>query len=391
MNRVLLIPSSDYVGHPFPQRHNHIFERISSRGLFEVHVVRFNLFDGTRLATSTKIHVPWNFGLKPVSLYYLSNMAIHSAFLHRIVRNERIDVVVLSNLSPSFIYQLLGNESVPVLFDLQDHFPTSAAGYITKPSSFTGKAVASGLQGMLRVLLKGCSKTTVASHALLEYAKSLGARDVAYLPNGVGDEFLNVADGTEVRERFNLREGEVVVAYIGSLCFWINLLPLLDSLKTAWRHGIPMKLLLVGGNLHGDYVSTVRRQIRDRGLDDLVTFTGFVPYAEVPRYIAAADLCVLPFDVCNPTGYYAGPNKIWEYLSQGKPVLAAPIPEALVWAEFLEIADSADAYLDVLQGFYRDPTPFLEKANRGRQLARRMTWENSARMMEESLQETLGN
>jgi hypothetical protein len=26
--RVLLIPSSDYLGHPFPQRHNQIFERL---------------------------------------------------------------------------------------------------------------------------------------------------------------------------------------------------------------------------------------------------------------------------------------------------------------------------------------------------------------------------
>jgi len=41
MKRVLLVPSSDYLGHPFPQRHNQIFERLHDGEGFEVHVVRF--------------------------------------------------------------------------------------------------------------------------------------------------------------------------------------------------------------------------------------------------------------------------------------------------------------------------------------------------------------
>ena len=389
MNRVLLVPSSDYVGHPFPQRHNHIFERISSNGSFEVHVIRFSLFGGRHLATSCSVHEPWALEFKPVPVYYLVNMGVHSRSIRNIVKDEGIDVVVLSNLSPCLLYRFLSSESIPTIFDLPDYFPVSAAGYITNPLSLSGKALASGLQGILKIILGACCKTTVASRALFQYARSLRARDPTYLPNGVSSEFLRPQSGKEIRERFNLREGEIIVGYVGSLSFWIDLLPLLDSLRLARRRGIPVKALIVGGNLHGDYASVLRKSVRDRALDDAVIFTGFVPYVDVPRYVAAADLCVLPHDVRNPVGYYAGPNKIWEYLSQGKPVLAHPIPDAIEHAEFLEIVDGVDQYLDVLQRFCRDPTVFLEKAARGRKAAMAMTWDNSARMMEESLQGAL--
>jgi len=56
MKRVLLVPSSDYLGHPFPQRHNQIFERLHDGEGFEVHVVRFRLFDGPRLSTRVVVH-----------------------------------------------------------------------------------------------------------------------------------------------------------------------------------------------------------------------------------------------------------------------------------------------------------------------------------------------
>jgi hypothetical protein len=43
------------------------------------------------------------------------------------------------------------------------------------------------------------------------------------------------------------------------------------------------------------------------------------------------DLATIPFDVENPTAFYAAPNKLWEYLSQGAVVAATPIPEVLAY------------------------------------------------------------
>jgi len=389
MDRVLVVPSSDYIGHPFPQRLNHIFERINTRGSFEVHVLRFNLFGKTQLHSDAVVHEPRDLKLRPLPLYYLANMMLHASAIRRIVRDERIDVVLLSNLSPCFAYKILQDAAIPCLFDLPDFFPVSAAGYVIASSSVAGKVVSFGLESMLRIILEGCRRTTVASSALLSYVRHLGVRDAVYLPNGVGDEFLTVANGEDVRERFRVSKGEILFAYVGSLAFWINMTPVLDALAMARRRGMKVRFMVVGGNLHNDYVSMLRGMVTQRGLDDIVFFTGFVPYQDVPRYIAAADLCILPHDVHNPTGYYAGPNKIWEYLSQKKPVLAHPIAEALTYSDVLEIVSDAESYLHVLESFCRGPEPFQEKAAKGREIAMKMTWDSSAKMMEASLRDVI--
>jgi len=390
MLKVLLVPTSDYVGHPFPQRQNHIFERMHSNRSFEVHVVRFNLFRTKRLESSVYVHDLPDLRIKPVSLYYLMNMTLHASSIHRLIRREDINVVVLSNLAPCFIYMLLYRNNVPYVFDLPDYFPVSATGYIVSPDSGLGKATATTFEEMLKTILKKCDKVTVASRALLDYVIKLGVKDPVYVPNGVDLRFFDNYDGSGLRERFKVKKDEILVGYVGSLAFWLNLKPLLDGLSMAIKHGLSIKLLFVGGNLHTDYVSKVKSWVSERRLDDYVIWTGFVPYKEVPKYIAAMDLGVLPHDFSNPTGYYAGPNKIWEYLSQGKPVLAAPIPEAVFYREYVELVSNARDYFDIFARYSKDPSPFIDKAKNGRELAKTMTWDKSAFLMERTLFETIG-
>jgi glycosyltransferase involved in cell wall biosynthesis len=52
-----------------------------------------------------------------------------------------------------------------------------------------------------------------------------------------------------------------------------------------------------------------------------VTFSGKIPYAEVPRYINAMDICVIP----NATSY-GSPTKLFEYGAMAKPVVAPRLP-----------------------------------------------------------------
>jgi glycosyltransferase involved in cell wall biosynthesis len=59
------------------------------------------------------------------------------------------------------------------------------------------------------------------------------------------------------------------------------------------------------------------------GLNGAVTFTGNVPYDDIPRYIAAMDIAVAPYI---PSGnFYYSPIKIFEYMAMGKPVVGGRI------------------------------------------------------------------
>jgi len=72
MKRVLLVPSSDFLGYPFPHRHDQMFERLCDGEGFEVHVVRFRLFDRSELSTSVVVHELDDVRAGSAASYYLT-------------------------------------------------------------------------------------------------------------------------------------------------------------------------------------------------------------------------------------------------------------------------------------------------------------------------------
>jgi glycosyltransferase involved in cell wall biosynthesis len=70
------------------------------------------------------------------------------------------------------------------------------------------------------------------------------------------------------------------------------------------------------------------REATERGAAGLpaILFTGAIAHAELPRYLAAADIGVAPFDAARHAplqlGFYWSPLKIFEYMACGLPVVA---------------------------------------------------------------------
>jgi glycosyltransferase involved in cell wall biosynthesis len=69
-------------------------------------------------------------------------------------------------------------------------------------------------------------------------------------------------------------------------------------------------------------------QIREWAAWDLrVIFPGFVHASEVPAYTCASDVIYCGFDPANPNARFAAPNKLFEALAAGKPLIAPDIGE----------------------------------------------------------------
>jgi glycosyltransferase involved in cell wall biosynthesis len=356
MIRVLLIPSSDYLGHPFPQRHNQIFERVHDGRKFEVHVVRFNIFGKTRLSSRCIIHEsPLEFNVSRTPAYYLSNAINHLQWILKIIKREAIDVVVAGNLLPPFLLELCKRISylkIPLIFDLQDYYPVSAAGYICNVHSLSGIIVKGAFESMTQTLIRMADAVTVPGFALAMYARTVrgeASSDVHVVPNGISEHFLKLHDGSRIREKLGYNEDDLVVGYVGSIEFWLDMKTLIKALSKAYRGGFNVRFMLVGGRLQTAYAEKVMEWIKYEGIEHITNWVGFVEHEKIPEYIAAMDVGTIPFDVKNPTAYYAAPNKLWEYLSQGVDVVSTPIPEALAYKSLLNIATSEDEYMTALK------------------------------------------
>jgi glycosyltransferase involved in cell wall biosynthesis len=129
---------------------------------------------------------------------------------------------------------------------------------------------------------------------------------------------------------------------------------LIKALSKAYQDGLKVKFMLIGGRLQTAYVEQVKKWIKHEKIEHITNWVGFVEHEKVPQYVAAMDVGTIPFDIMNPTAYYAAPNKLWEYLSQGVEVVSTPIPEALAYNSLLNIAGSEHEYVTVLKKVKRE-------------------------------------
>ena len=82
------------------------------------------------------------------------------------------------------------------------------------------------------------------------------------------------------------------------------------------------RLLVVG---KGDSWSELTQIVEKDSVQDRIKIVGFQPYSEMPSYLAAADVCLLPARNVE-TMRNIVPIKMYEYLAAGKPVIATRLP-----------------------------------------------------------------
>jgi glycosyltransferase involved in cell wall biosynthesis len=153
----------------------------------------------------------------------------------------------------------------------------------------------------------------------------------------------------------------------------------------ARERGLTVKLLLIGKQLQSGYPQKVRKWLEMYRVEDATTWLDFVPHTDVPKYVAAMDLATIPFDVENPTAFYAAPNKLWEYLSQGTPVAATPIPETIAYKHIkkIHIVSKAQDYIKAIElaGKDREKVVHPEVS----QMLKARLWQNSAQKLKQIL------
>ena len=133
--RILVIPTTDWIRHPVPNRLNFIFDILAEE--HDIYVLHFGLKRFQSLeARSTKCNLvdgSW-IAVDDPSLYYLLNFPYHLWKIRNIAKSLKIDVILSTNILPSFAANFAG---VPVVFDYLDHLEESASIYY--PGSALGE------------------------------------------------------------------------------------------------------------------------------------------------------------------------------------------------------------------------------------------------------------
>ncbi len=188
----------------------------------------------------------------------------------------------------------------------------------------------------------GCSAgVTVLSKAMgLKLAEVHGRRDdVDVIPGGADlDRFRPAADRESERAKFGAAPGTFLIATVRSLIPRVGVDRLIEAFAALHRE-LPEARLLVGG--HGPLREALESQARGLGLGDSVRFLGFVPEAELPALLSAADVVAMPSQELEGFGLVAA-----EAIACGTPVVSTPIgglPEVIAPLDPSWVADGSDA------------------------------------------------
>ena len=130
---------------------------------------------------------------------------------------------------------------------------------------------------------------------------------------------------------------------------------------------------------------------KSRGLEieDLPN-THFLPpvaYADLPRYAAGFDVCVLPWETEQSFTSYGSAIKVREYLATGKPVVIAPLPEYEPMGDVLRIARSRDQFLGLVEEALQENDPGAKSRRQGAVASG--TWEARAEFVGELIEKVL--
>lgn len=378
--KILILPPSDYLGHPNPCRLHHIFEQFPDYG-DQFYVMRFSLQDKIVRKSKGTVFSLGDVPSKSLARYYLMNGGIFTKSALGIIRNFDIDVVVFANLFPPYLISKSIPSNLLTVVDLVDHYPTVAAENV--PEMFPKSLANHAFSYMMKSVISKSDSTIACSYKLADYAKYMGSKSVYRIPNGVEDYFFNdyTEQGLAIREKLGIASSDLSICFVGNVEYWLSMGEFLEAVyKVKQKTLKKIKFYIVGGKLTTNYVDTIGLKIRELGLEENVKQIGFVPHSDVPKFVAAADLCVSPKNPLDPVSYYSSPVKVWEYLAQEKPVISTPVPEILRSAsDCVSIANSSEEYFNHIMAFIDNPSEYKEKAKKGKAMIQEYTWQKVAK------------
>jgi len=154
---------------------------------------------------------------------------------------------------------------------------------------------------------------------------------------------LRVFAGAEVPAELQSRyRDHFVLLYVGEVAIYRGLDTVVDALPMIRREIPEVKLVVVG---RGTAMNELPERANALGVVDHLDMVGFRPHAELPGYIALADLCVIPHHR-NALIDTTLPNKLFDYMALGKTVIATdakPLQRVLQDEDCGRVYESSDS------------------------------------------------
>lgn len=201
-------------------------------------------------------------------------------------------------------------------------------------------------------------------------------------------EYVAVQQSDILREEFGIPRSLRIVVYAGAFLPGRGLEVLIEAAPYLDRSVI----VLMGPNHMDEELS---RLIQERGLQERVFLRKPVPPQEVNRYVASADVGVVPTQKVDLSYYYGLGNKVFHYLMAGIPVAMSDHPEKRHIVKTYGVGTVFDEtnprdIAEQINGLLADEVRYREMCGQAREISRDVfNWQIESRKLLEMYDEVL--
>ncbi len=204
-------------------------------------------------------------------------------------------------------------KGVPFLLEVRDLWPAFAVAV----GVLKNKTLIRLSEWLEHFLYRRADHVVVNSPGYIEHVKARGAGHVTLIPNGADPDMFDPSDnGDEFRKKHDLGE-RFIVLYAGAHGMSNDLDVVLDAAELL-KDETHIHIIMLGS---GKEKPRLQAETQQRNLEN-VRFIPPVPKRMMPDALAAADACLgilKPIDMYKTTY----PNKIFDYMAAGRPVIVA--------------------------------------------------------------------
>ena len=353
--KILIVQESDWLKRGPHQQHQ-LADRLSLRG-HQIRVIDYDVlwreqargglyskrqvFDNvSKINAEAKVTVIRPGIIKIPLLDYVSLIITHQKEIDRQIKEFKPDIIVGFSILNSYLaVKAARRNDIPFMYYWIDVLHRLIP---LKPLQFIGKTLE-------QKTLRQADRVLTINDKLKDYVIKAGAspRVTHVIRAGIDTElFKPSASIGNLRKQYGLKETDIVLFFMGWLYHFSGLKEVAQELAKETNKNL--KLLIVG---EGDAFEDLK-QIRNKyNLQDKIILAGQRPYTEMPSFIAASDICLLPAYPWEKVMQDIVPIKLYEYMAMKKPVISTKLSG--VMREFGE--DNGVVYVD-------EPADAIDKA-----------------------------
>ena len=239
------------------------------------------------------------------------------------------------------VFKANSAKNLPVILDLHDNLPEIMKLY-PHLQKFPGKYLIFPKRWKQKeaLFIKKATKVITVSQEFIDEVKNrlkLPHKKMVLVPNTVREAFYK--DAVFDDSILNRYQHHFVILYLGDTGLRRGLPTAIAAMPELKKQIPNIKLVIVGKNTTD---TMLKEQVSFLNLQDVVDFQGWQNVTLFPSYIKASAICISPLDR-NVQHDVAYANKLFQYMSFGKPVL---VSNAIAQKNLIERTQSGLVHLE---------------------------------------------